>query len=287
MADVLYGTDMGSVATDLAGNVKDGQAFNVYSDNQGANQFTATKAVASNFTVGSGTGGVVTSSTIGRVLFYAQDYDRTLWLKNGTNFWACNPVNQTDVTAARIAAAVDNRTDVTDALGNRLNTAESNITALQNAGAQKYQMWRGRMTAPKTTTTGNYVSLNMAGQITNPSTFNATINGDAVSVSLAGWYRIVFRAGFAPNPTGFRTAMVCINSGTTTLDSASAPTPINIEDDRAPATGIVSSVAVVEDFYLAATDSVLFVVRQNSGGNLDVNNGRHLTSASLGYLGAA
>lgn len=287
MADILYGCDMGSVATDLAGNVKDGQTFNVYSDSQGSNQFTAIRSVNSNFTVGTGTGGVVTSSSIGRVLFYAQDYDRTLWLKNGSNFWACNPVNQTDVTAARIASAVGDRTDVTDALGQRLTTAETNITNLQNQGAQSWQMWRGRMTAPKTTTSGNYVSLNMAGQITNPSKFAVNFTTDAVSVTLAGWYRVNLRAGWAFNPTGYRTVMVCLNLGFNSLDSASAPSSITTQDTRTGVTGAVTCAAAYEDMYLTPSDSLLFVVNQNSGGNLDVNNGRHLTSASLGYLGAA
>ena len=287
MADVLYGADLGSVATDLYGNIYADLNLTVYSDKQGSNVFTLTKKVGPNFGVGSGTGGVVQMDTLGRVMFYAQDTDSTLWIKNGPNYWAINPVSISELVQGRIAAALSGREMVTDSLEQRITSVEGKIGSLQTNTARSWQMWRGRMSALKTTTTLNYTSLTFASPITSPTTFGVNLNNDAVSVSLAGWYRVSLRAGFIPNAAGFRSTLIVLNSGATTLNSATVPTTITAEDDRPAATGIATTTSVSEDFYLLPSDSILFVVRQNSGGNLDVNNGRHLTSASLEYLGTA
>lgn len=289
MADVLYGADLGAVATDLAGNVKDEtQLFTVYSDRQGANVFTLTRKVGANFTVGAGTAGVVTASSIGRILFYAQDTDATLWLKNGTNLWAVNPTSVADVVASRVAAALAGADAEHEVFDDRITALETKVNApVTSTPARPWQMWRARLAAAKSTISGNYVSLNFTTTISTASVFSVNTNNDAVSVSVGGWYRLALRAGWSFNPTGVRSALILVNVGATSMDSATVPTSVAVEDDRAAVTGAATTAAASEDIFLTPGDSVLFVVRQTSGGLLDVNNGRHLTSASLEYLGAA
>lgn len=108
MVWTLYGFDASTVTQDAAGNTAAGVSLSVHTTYAGSSPFTATKAVnPTTLLPAADTAGVVTSDSLGRLGFFAEDYTGVLYLRQGSNSWPVNPTDQGATASAGLALKID------------------------------------------------------------------------------------------------------------------------------------------------------------------------------------
>ena len=117
MTDTLYGLTASDVAADATGNILPGRQAVIYTAPYAGQIFAGTKDVGPDYTPGAGTGGIITTDSNGRVMFFATNTTATLWLDwgDGTR-WPVNPTRLDDIIERRVQEANESQIELLDRL---------------------------------------------------------------------------------------------------------------------------------------------------------------------------
>jgi hypothetical protein len=156
---------------------------------------------------------------------------------------------------------------------------------LDTAGADAVY-WTGTLAIAKTLVNLQHTSVKMSTVISSGGNLVPTWDGDTFSLP-AGVYDIRAQYNWDTNTVGYRAMNLYKNPAATTHGSTTAPTGVSLRgaptmsNDSGQSTTQFAKVTAV-----AATDRLLLIGRQSSGGNLNINAGGDISELTIVRLGS-
>lgn len=148
-----------------------------------------------------------------------------------------------------------------------LNEVKGWIDTLRDQGTSA-RYWTGQLVA-KSTGDGKNVSVRMSGQIDQAGGLTPAWDADTFKLP-AGRYRISVLIRFNANSGGYRTLSLMKNPGVTTYNSSNSQPGTYVRSVQVANSANDTSVMADKILTVADSDVFMIVVRQTSGGTVDL-----------------
>lgn len=165
-----------------------------------------------------------------------------------------------------------------------LNEVKAWIDTLNSQGAQAKFYTGQPADDERSFTDGRYTSFKASRMIEQAGDLTPKFDGDAFSLP-AGKYRIDVQVAFDANSTGYRTLLLFKNIGTATYGATGFPPGTRLREAKGEAVSGNTSVAMSKVLTVAATDKLILVARQNSGGSLKMLGYRSDSELTIQRIG--